>query len=115
MSPCNSREEDRVDCCLHNDHLVQQNGSECLRSTPPPVTSRHWADRDDEVVIVWDNKDRELVEAKDIKPFKVAEKIEKFLSNALSSVVPNTTNINGKTSMGHPTLWPLPALIWTKS
>ena len=107
-------EEDEVDRGVDDDHHACRDDSEHLHSTSPPVTSRHWADRDNEVmdydaVIVWDGEDEEVVESKGVKHFKVAEKTEKFLSNALWS--PTLQDVNGATSMGHLTLWPLPAQI----
>ena len=77
---------------------------------------RHWADRDDEVinydtVIIWDDEDEEPVEAKGVKPFKIAETCQ-MLFPLWSPTLPE---VNGETSMGHPTLWPLPAQTWTKS
>ena len=103
--PRNSGEEDGADRRLHNDHRAQWDGLEALpclqlhRDTGLTETMRWWT------MIRWsfgDNEDEEPVEAKGLKPFKVAEKIEKFLSNAFSSVVPNTTRCQWGDKYGAP-------------
>ena len=71
-------------------------------STP----SKHWADRDDEVMdyeaeLVWDDND-EATGRKGVKLFKVAEKREKFLTAAFSSGVPNTTRRQWRDKYGAP-------------
>ena len=53
-------------------------------------------------VIVWDDEDEEVTESKGVKLFKVAEKTEKFLSNAFSSAVPDNTRRQWRDKYGAP-------------
>ena len=77
---------------------------ERARSVPPDTPKGkgkgqvppHNSDEED----AWDDEDREPAEAN--KSFKVAEKTEKFLSNAFSSVVPNTTRRQWRDKYGAP-------------
>ena len=57
---------------------------------------------DYDAVIVWDEEDEEVVESKGVKLFKVVEKMKKFLSNAFSSGVPNTTRCQWCDKYGAP-------------
>ena len=47
-------------------------------------------------MIIWDDEDKELVEANDVKPFKVARR------QCFSSVVPNTTRLQWQDKYGAP-------------
>ena len=76
--------------------------------TPVAASSKHWADRDDEIMdysaeLVWDDdEEEEPADTKGIKLFKVTERTERFLGNAFSSAVPNATRRQWREKYGAP-------------
>ena len=79
-----------------DDNPRDEDDRETVATTDPTRRSKHWADRDDEVMdyeaeLVWDNEYEETPDSKGITLFKVGEKTEKFLAAAFSSAASNTT------------------------